>query len=129
MQQLTAAEAGEYFSHPSQQKWAGIKPEDLKDDGFLYWADGPVCGVFHDMPWPGLVMAHYGVKPEGWGQCVPHARAILKHVWADLSPVRIVGWTPESNRAALAFAKRLGFEIDGRMDLPSGAVIMQGIAL
>lgn len=124
---ITVEEAREFFSHPSQQL-LDITPDALPDEGFEYWAQGLVCGVFHPMPWPGVWGAHYGVKPEGWGRLVVPARAVLQEFWAAHEPKRIVGWTPESNRAALAFARRLGFVVDGRMPLGSETIVMQGWA-
>lgn len=123
---VTVEEAKPFFADKSQH-FAGITPDRLPaGPEFQYWVSGPVCGIFHLAPWPDVWMGHYGVKPEGWGRTVGHGREILSAFWATEKPERIVGWTPESNRAALAFARRLGFEIDGEMDLPSGKIIMQG---
>ncbi len=82
--------------------------------------------MFHVAPWPGVWMAHYAAKPEGWGFLVPHARRILDAFWREKEPARIVGWTEAKNRAAVAFARRIGFTEDGRMALPDGVVIMSG---
>lgn len=117
-------EARAFWSHPSQQLL--IVPDDLPDEGFEYWADGPVCGAFHRTFWPDVFMAHYGVKPEGWGRATIPARRILRRFWGVHGPQRIIGWTDSRNRAALAFARRLGFEIDGEMPMKNGAVVMQG---
>lgn len=123
--QISVDEAREYFADRSQQQASRITPETLPDEGFEYWADEGVCGAFHKAPWQGVWMAHYGVKPEQWGRTTEPARRILRAFWAHHQPERIVGWTLESNRAALAFARRIGFEIDGRMDLVE-PVVMQG---
>ena len=100
-------------------------PDDLPGEGVVYYATGGVCGCFHDAHWPGVVMAHYGVLPEAWGSTVPAARAILRQFSEDYQPQAIIGWTDERNRAALAFARRLGFEEYGRLELPSGTVVKQ----
>lgn len=121
---ITAREAREWFAHPSQQLH-GLDPEALTDD-FLYYANGPICGVFHPMPWPGLWMGHYGVKPEGWGQLIRPAREILEQFAFDAGAYRVLGWTLASNRAACAFARRLGFVEDGRMPSPDGELILTG---
>ena len=123
---LLAADARPFFDHPTQRRGASVDPAELHDNGILYRACGPVCGAFHAAPWPGVWMAHYGVKPEAWGQARDPARAILRAFWDEMQPARIVGWTKESNRAAIAFARRIGFTVDGRLDLQGGAVIMQG---
>ena len=103
-----------------------ITPETLPDNPlFQYWADSGVCGVFHPGNWPGVWMAHYGVKPEAWGKTKAPALRILRAFWGAEKPELIIGWTKESNRAALAFARRLGFQVHGEMDLPSGKVIEQ----
>jgi hypothetical protein len=104
----------------------GITPKTLPDDGFEYWACGPVCGVFHPAWWPGVWMAHYGMKPEGLGKYVDPSREILMEFWKHKDPERIIGWTDASNRAALAFAKRVGFIKDGEMKINSGTVVMTG---
>lgn len=124
---IGVAEAREFFAHPSQLRASGIEsPDDLPETGFEYWACGPICGAFHMTAWPGVWMAHYGAKPEGWGRLVPHARACLHAFAAARRPLRIVGWTSAGNRHAVAFARRIGFEEDGRMPLPGGDVILSG---
>lgn len=123
---ISVDEARDYFAHPSQQKAASITPETLPEgDGYQYWAVDGVCGVFHRAPWPDVWMAHYGVTPAAWGKTRKPASQILHSFWAAETPELIIGWTLESNRAALAFAKRIGFRIHGEMNLPSGKVIEQ----
>ena len=124
---ITVDEARQYLAHPSQQIM-DARPETLPVEGVEYYAVGPICGMFHRDHWPGVWMAHYAVKPEGWGLLTAPAKQILNEFWEAERPERIVGWTPASNRAALAFSKRIGFVVDGEMNLPSGKVIMQGWA-
>lgn len=81
--------------------------------------------LFHRAHWPDVYMAHYGVKPEAWGSLEVPALRILSAFWDEFKPEAIVGWTDECNRAALAFARRLGFREYGKHKLPSGTVIMQ----
>lgn len=123
--QITVDEARAFFAHPSQHVF-GITPDRLPEEGVEYWASGPVCGVFHLAPYPDVWMGHYAVKPEGWGKATEPAKAILRAFSEAKQAHRIIGWTPSSNRAALAFAKRLGFVVDGVMPLPEGEIIMQG---
>lgn len=94
-------------------------------DAFQYWSCGPICGVFHRTFWPGVWMAHHGCKPEGWGKATEPARKALLAFWDAETPQLVTGWTEASNRAAVAFARRVGFQEDGRLSLPSGDVIMQ----
>lgn len=124
---ITVDEAREYLADKSQQIY-DAKPEILPEVGVEYYADGPVCGMFHPAFWPGVWMAHYAVKPKEWGHLVTPAKRVLNEFWDTERPQRIIGWTPEGNRAALAFSKRLGFVVDGEMNLPSGKIIMQGWA-
>lgn len=124
-ERISADSARAYFAHKSQQIHARVKPEELPDEGIEYWECGGVCGLFHMAMWPGVWMAHYGVKPEVWGHTLEPARAILSAFWDAENPELIIGWTLEENRAALAFAKRLGFAPYGKMNLPSGPVILQ----
>ena len=102
----------------------GSHPDILPDEGFEYWADGPVCGVFHRMPWPGVWMGHYGMKRDGLGRYADPARRILVAFSAAAGADLITGWTDKNNRAALAFAKRIGFRIDGEMNTPTQTVVM-----
>jgi GNAT superfamily N-acetyltransferase len=115
--------ARSYWAHPK----SGVDPIDLPDY-VEYWANGPVCVAFHPAPWGRVWMAHHAVMPEGRGRAVAPALEVLQAFWNERKPERIIGWTKESNRLACAFARRLGFTIDGRMDLPTGAVLMQGWA-
>lgn len=122
---ISLDEAREYWAHPSQQIM-GATPENLPGDPFQYWAEGPVCTVFHPTFWPGVWMGHYAVKPEAWGHAVEPARRLMAAFWEAEAPSRIIGWTPASNRMALSFARRLGFVQDGAMPLNDETVIMQG---
>ena len=116
-------QARRYWDHPT----SGINPDDLPDY-VEYWANGPICVAFHPAPWTGVFMAHHSVLPQGRGAAVEPAQEVLRAFWAKNNPARIIGWTKESNRLACAFARRIGFTIDGRMDLPTGAVLLQGWA-
>lgn len=115
-------EARAYWAHPSQQIM-GASPEVLPDDPvFQYWADGPICLVLHPTFWPGVWMVHVGVKPEGWGRSVDPARRVLRAFAEAERAERIIAWMDERNRAVIAFARRCGFEDDGRMP----GVVMMG---
>lgn len=122
---ITVDEAREYFAHPSQQVF-GLTPDCLPDEPFEYWADGPVCGIAHNAPYPGVWMVHFGVKPEGWGSVAAHGKRLLHEFWEVKQPERIIGWTPVKFRHARALARRVGFEEDGILPLPSGDVVMSG---
>lgn len=102
-----------------------IDPADLHDNGLEYYVLGDMCGIAHQSHWPGVWMVHYGVKPGAWGSAVETGRALLERFWDERKPDLIIGWTKESNRAAVSFARRLGFVVDGKMILPSGTVLMQ----
>lgn len=118
---ISVDEARPFFAHPSQQK--GFDPADLPSEGVEYWASGPVCGVFRDFCWPRVLDVHCGVKPEGWGHTVPHARNILREVWEHHRPDLIVALTHESNRATLAFNRRCGFAVVGPLPVPERVII------
>lgn len=117
---ITVDEAREYFSHPSQHEF-GKTEKDLPEWGD-YWAKGGVCLVSHNAYWPGIVMVHVGAKPEAWGGLDEDVRSLLAEIWAAEQPTRMIAWISENNRAALALARRVGFEIDGYM--PNGVVLM-----
>lgn len=108
---ITAAEARAYFAHPSQRKAAmldGPLPEWME-----YRAEGNVCLAFHPALWPDVWMTHIGVKPRGWGQLTDTTARLLDAFWLEQQPHRIVAWIKDSNRAAIALARRCGFETDG----------------
>ena len=112
---ITATEAKPFFEHKSQR--ARFAPDDLHDNGLLFYADGPVCGVGHYGFESGVWMVHYGMKREGLGRYDKHIMNVLNEFWDDVDAKLIIGWTPESNRLALAIAKRAGFRITGFLDL------------
>lgn len=119
---ISVDEARAFWDHPSQT----ASPDELPDDPvYQYWAVGGVCGVFHPLPWPGVWLGHYGVKPNVWGKSIAPARQVIAEFLEAEKPERLMGWTKEENRAAISFARRLGFVECGAMHLPTGNVIMQ----
>jgi RimJ/RimL family protein N-acetyltransferase len=124
---ITRNEAKAFFAHSTQLRASMMESADeLPEAGVEYWADGPICGIFHPAFWPGVWMLHYGAKPEGWGHLVQPSRRILLAFWDHHQPQRIIGWTDASNRAALALTKRVGFQEDGRMKLDRREIVMTG---
>jgi hypothetical protein len=117
---ISLAEARRYWAHPSQQVY-GAHPDTLPEWA-EYWASGPVCGAFHMMPWPGVWMAHVGADPDLLGHLDEPARRVLRGFWHNKAPSRVVAWIDERNAGVRAFARRLGFEIDGRFP----GVVMMG---
>lgn len=111
---ILADDARAFFAHPSQRVY-DLDPAALHDNGLIYYARGHVCGVFNLGPMPGVWFGHYAVKPEGWGKSDEDAKAVLREFSADFEARAIVGWTDSTFRAALAFAKRLGFEDRGEV--------------
>lgn len=109
---ITVDEARAYFAHPSQQ--VGVTPDDLPEDGVEYWADGPVCLIFHGTAAVDVWMVHLAVKPEGYGQLIEPTRRILAAFWAEKKPKHIVAWIEDHRAAAIAFARKVGLTEDGR---------------
>lgn len=109
---ITSAQASEYFADKSQQI-GGVDPDNLPDAPFEYWADGPLLGIFYPGPLAGVWMVHLAAKPSGYGKLVTHAHNILRDFGAEKGYPSIMGWTPKRLRAAVAFAKRVGFEMIG----------------
>lgn len=110
---ITAAEARAYFAHPSQQV-LGATPETVPDEGLEYWADGPVCLIFHETAHPDVWMVHLAVKPDGWGHLVEPTRRLLAEFWQAKQPRHIAAWIEEHRTAAIAFARKVGLTEDGR---------------
>lgn len=79
--------------------------------------------MFHETNWPGVAMVHLGVKPEAWGKGEGLARETLMEFCAAIRPRLIVAWIPSWNRAALRFARAVGFEQSGQMVLADETVI------
>lgn len=117
---ISVDDARPYFEHPTQQV-LGAAPDTIPDEGCEYWADGPVCLVFHATAAPDVWMVHLAVMPKAWGHLQPHAERLLYAFWTEKQPVRIVAWIGEERRAAIAFAKRVGFQVDGYLP---GTVMM-----
>lgn len=117
---ITVEDARQYFAHPSQQV-LGATPETIPEDGCEYWAHGPVCLVFHATAAPDVWMVHLAVKPEAWGQLTASTERLLCAFWTEKQPLRIVAWIGEQRRAAISFARRVGFTVDGHLP---GTVMM-----
>ena len=121
---IDAERAKEYFKDPSQ-RIGGLDPDAFHDDGLLFYASGPVCVIAHYGFEPDVFMVHYGVKPEGLGKYDTHMESLLVELWEDQKAALIIGWTPESNRKALAIAKRVGFKVTGYLDLKDRIVMQE----
>ena len=120
---ITSAQAAEYFADKSQQIM-GVDPENLPDEPFEYWADGPLLGIFHPGPQVGVWMLHFAAKPSGYGKLVPHAHNILRDFGAKRGYPTVMGWTPKRLRAAVALAKRVGFETVGEFTANGEAFVI-----
>lgn len=102
----------------------GATPDNLPDEGVEYWALGPVCLALHLAPWPEVWMVHFGMKRGGLGHYVAPSVQILNEFWSEKQPSRIIGWTNVSNRSAVAFGNRCGFERDGEFTTNKDTVQM-----
>ena len=69
-------------------------------------------------------MGHLGVKKDALGRSDEAMLAILQAFALESGAERIVGWIEESNRAALAMCRRIGFEVDGRLPLAEPALMI-----
>jgi hypothetical protein len=127
VERLTKQQALAFWEHPSQQL-LDLQPELLPEDSelFKYYAEGPLCGLFHPGTWPGVWVWHIGVKPHGWGKLLEPARAILEYVWNDLNPDRLTTWCYTNNRGAVAMCRRMKFHQDGQFPTPKGEIVMYG---
>ncbi len=114
---ITAQQAKPYFANSP-----GLV--DDPEDWMHYRADSGVCGAFHQHLWPGIWMGHVGVLPEALGKADAAVLRILTAFAEDRSAERIIGWVKESNRAALAMFRRVGFETDGRLPLAEPVILL-----
>lgn len=117
-------EARAYWMHPTQHSM-GFTGNDLPDWAD-YWADSGVCIMAHRSFWPGIVAVHIGVLPEAWGNTVEPTEKLLREIWRDANPTRIIAHVHESNRLACRLCRKVGAEIDGRTPIPGGSVIQYG---
>lgn len=122
---ITVDAAREYLGEKLQQRASMIDPVDLPEEGVEFFAKDGVCGMFHAAHWPRVFMAHYAVKSEAWGKTTGPAKEILMEFWKYKKPKLIIGWTDSENRAALSFARRIGFRKTGQLDLPDKTIIQQ----
>jgi hypothetical protein len=111
---ISVADARPYFEHPSQQV-EGAAPDTIPENGCEYWADGPVCLIVHQTAANGIWMVHLAVKPKAWGFLTAPAERLLCEIWTEKKPLRIVAWINKDRRAAISFARRVGFQVDGHL--------------
>lgn len=109
---ITVDQARPYFSDPSQHV-QGVTDRNIPEQGCEYWAEGPVCMVFHSTAAQNVWMVHIAVKPEGRGSATEPTLRLLCEFWKNKRPQRIVAWIESHRRAAVALAKRVGGVVDG----------------
>ena len=109
---VTRDEARNWWEHPTQHR--GLDLNNMPD--LAYYADGPACLGVQIGFWPGTIVIHLGVKPEGWGKLVPHITKLVAEAAEDLSATRVQAWVYSTNRAVVRLALRCGFTLDGAFD-------------
>ena len=112
-------------NHPKVRPWLGGDDYLKKPDNMVCLRNGLCVGMFHEI-YNGIWMAHQACHPDVWGKSVEPMMKILDTFDQMHVPQRVVGWTPENNRMALSFAKKIGFKVDGLMPLPSGNLVIMG---
>lgn len=138
MRRITHLEAEEMANLPELRRFQ-LGPMQPMDD--VAWVDlshhrnsliiehNDCIGIFHPAPFDGVVFLHHIIPPWRWG---PEARQASKAGILEAfntiepRPARMVGWTLGSNRLSVAFAKRLGFQIDGFFPHGRDHVVMLG---
>jgi len=78
-----------------------------------YYADSGVCLIAHNALWPGVLMVHLGVVPSAWGRTEKPINRLLREIWREHEPDRLIAWVAESNRAVVSLLTRLGWQRDG----------------
>lgn len=121
----TRSEAEEIANHPRVRPHLGGEGRLSIPDGVVLLRKEGAVAMFHPI-FDGIWMGHHAIHPSMWGRAVEPMMNIIDHFRSEYRPERIVGWTPEENRLAVHFASKLGFEVDGRMPLPTGALLMLG---
>jgi hypothetical protein len=106
-----------FWSDPprTEAEFIGFALDRGKDLGLIFTGQGPpdqLAGFFWLVPsGPGAAYIHHCFFKETWGRASALARPILERLLEQYHLLR--GATPETNRAGLAFVRRMGFTILG----------------
>lgn len=115
-------EAREWLKHPSQQAMGISSDSEFPEEFVKFYKCGGIIGLCHPFQWPDVWSVHCIVNPEEWGRIVDPAKAMLHVAWKEHKPEAFVALTQETNRATLAFNRRLGFVQHGKLPLSTGVV-------
>lgn len=107
------------LNHPKVSKWmlddCTVLPY-TPDPAHMFIINEGKTGLVRIEPLNGVTcMVHIATLPEMRGQTVAFVKECLDWLFENTLFSKVIGMTPECNRAAIVFGKRCGFKVEGKV--------------